>query len=418
MIYLLGGYMWLYVHRPFEIWPILGALQVERGYMLLMLVAWAVYPYKGLSWNRAFIGMIAFSLALLGSWLSSPYGGSKGSLDAMDTYFKVLVFFCVVVTTVRTEKDLRLLVLLFLAANALYMGHSLREWFAGRYESRMGVSRMIGVDITWRDPNAFAATLLFTLPLLVPFWLEKPRRIPRWVILGYALACCFCISRTASRAGFVGLLAFLALLYVGGSRRKLGAIVTCGVVGSVLLGLAVMFGPEDLVSRYGSLLFPEWAPPNAEESAAGRLIGFQEGIRVWLQSPLFGHGPATFAISTERGGQAHNLIGQVLSETGLAGALGLLTLIACFFLNWAEARRLVGAEGSGPTDDFAYQVVRALSYCIVLMVLMGWSGHNLFRYNWQWFAAFQAIAVCCIRRRVPARAPARAYAAPRVAWQG
>ena len=41
--------------------------------------------------------------------------------------------------------------------------------------------------------------------------------------------------------------------------------------------------------------------------------------RVWEQSPLLGHGPASFDYSTGRGGQAHNLYGQVLSELGRGG---------------------------------------------------------------------------------------------------
>ena len=36
MIWLLGGYMWLFVHRPFEVWPALGSLQIERGYMFVV----------------------------------------------------------------------------------------------------------------------------------------------------------------------------------------------------------------------------------------------------------------------------------------------------------------------------------------------------------------------------------------------
>jgi O-antigen ligase len=155
---------------------------------------------------------------------------------------------------------------------------------------------------------------------------------------------------------------------------------------------------------------------NAHESAAGRMIGFTEGIRVWQESPLFGHGPASFAAATGRPGQAHNLYGQTLSEVGLAGGVGMLALVVCFFLNWAEARKLVRAEGTGPPTDFAYQVTRVLSYTIVLMLILGWSGHNLFRYNWQWFAAFQAIALTCIRQR--AAAPAFGYASPRLALQG
>ena len=31
MPWLLGGYMWLYLHRPFEFWPALGAMQIEHA---------------------------------------------------------------------------------------------------------------------------------------------------------------------------------------------------------------------------------------------------------------------------------------------------------------------------------------------------------------------------------------------------
>ena len=42
MPWLLVGYMFLFVHRPFEVWPVLGDLRVERIYMLVMIVAWTV----------------------------------------------------------------------------------------------------------------------------------------------------------------------------------------------------------------------------------------------------------------------------------------------------------------------------------------------------------------------------------------
>ena len=37
---------WLFVHRPFEVWPILGAIQLERVYVLITLVCWFFYPKK------------------------------------------------------------------------------------------------------------------------------------------------------------------------------------------------------------------------------------------------------------------------------------------------------------------------------------------------------------------------------------
>ena len=44
MIYWLGGYMWLFVNRPFEVWPVLGVVQLERAYMLVMIVVWFATP--------------------------------------------------------------------------------------------------------------------------------------------------------------------------------------------------------------------------------------------------------------------------------------------------------------------------------------------------------------------------------------
>src|SRR4051812_5943168 len=159
MIWLLGGYLWLYVHRPFEVWPALGNLQIERVYMLLLVVAWLVTPNKRLPGSRSHLGMAGFALAMLLTWLASPYADMPGSSELVENYFKVAVFYFLVVTTVTDEKSLRKLVALFLLAVALYASHSLWEYTHGRYEHRMGTNRMIGVDVTFRDPNAFAAGL-------------------------------------------------------------------------------------------------------------------------------------------------------------------------------------------------------------------------------------------------------------------
>ena len=42
MPWLLIGYMYLFLHRPFEVWPEIGEYRVERIYMLITLVAWAL----------------------------------------------------------------------------------------------------------------------------------------------------------------------------------------------------------------------------------------------------------------------------------------------------------------------------------------------------------------------------------------
>ena len=64
-----------------------------------------------------------------------------------------------------------------------------------------------------------------------------------------------------------------------------------------------------------------------------------------------------------------------------------------------------------PTD-LPYLVARSVFLTVVLMLLMGCAGHNLYRYNWQWFAAFGAIALHCARTRVAAYDSHRAFALP------
>src|SRR4051794_16703216 len=118
MIWLLGGYIWLFVHRPFEVWYALGEIQLERGYMLFMMLVWLVQPNKGFTPNRIHVAVVAFSFALLAAWVMSPYGSQPGPMDTVETYAKIAVFYVMVVTTVRQASQLRLLVLLFLASNA------------------------------------------------------------------------------------------------------------------------------------------------------------------------------------------------------------------------------------------------------------------------------------------------------------
>jgi hypothetical protein len=424
MIWLLGGYMWLFVHRPFEVWPALGALQIERAYMLLMLVAWLITPGKGLLPNRIHLALALFTVGLTGAWLSSPYGDQPGVSDVVENFFKVAVFYVLVVTTVRDERKLRLLVLLFLGAVSLYMAHSLLELLRGRYQWRMGTWRMIGVDVTFGDPNAFATTLLYTLPLTLPFWFERPRRLPRFLLLGYTLAACACILMTGSRAGFVGLCAFGGLVLFISSKRK-GTMVVMGGLGAcaAVAVLAVALPPE-LQNRYLTLVDSSKGPENAQLSASGRMAGLLHGIEAWQKNLLLGNGPGTFAFATGREGGAHNLYGQTLSEVGLVGAVALVFLVVCSFVNWFETRRLYrqnpglwppGSAGAAAPPDLAYHVARGVALNTFLLLLMGWSGHNLYRYNWQWFAAFGAIALHCTRVRGQALAQAAHYRLPYLA---
>ena len=404
MIWLLGIYMWLFVHRPFEIWPWLGDLQVERVYMLLMIACWAVQPNKGWLPNRLHLALVAFTLAMTAAWAASPYMGEKGCPEVVEDYFKYLVFYVLVVTSVRDEESLRKLVLLYLLAVALYTGHSLLEYLHGRYQWRMGVARMLGVNETIGDANGFAANLVYALPLTVPFWLTRPGKWLRAALVGFTVMACGCILLTGSRAGLLalGVCTLLCLAATGRVKTAAALLVLFAVAAPVVWACL----PEDLQTRYETIIDPSVGPANAQVSGQGRLDGLVLGFEAWQQSPLLGYGPGGFKYVTGREGGAHNLYGQTLSETGALGAAGLAGLALCFWLNAREASRF-HRKNPDQRRTFASHTVRAVGLCVILLLFLGMAGHNLFRFYWVWFAAFQAVALHCLRRRAAvAEAPA------------
>ena len=227
MIWMLGGYMWLFVHRPFEVWPALGDLQIERGYMVLMVLFWAVQPNKGWLGNRIHAALVFFTLVLTLAWVASPYMTMAGPVDAVENYYKIIVFYVLVVTSVRDEDGLRQLLLMFLGAVGLYMAHSLLEYHNGRCMWRMGITRMVGVDTSYSDPNAFASTAVYALAMTLPFWATKPSRRLRTLLVGFTGLACVCILLTGSRAGFLalGVCALLGLLASGRVKAAILSLV-------------------------------------------------------------------------------------------------------------------------------------------------------------------------------------------------
>ncbi len=391
MTYLLGGYMWLFVHRPFEIWPILGAARIERVYMLLMLVVWLLSP-KYITLNRLNAAFGAFVLALVASWTLSPFPDNEKVVLTCENYLKSAVVFLLLITSVRSEKDFRTLVWIYIAAVGLYMTHSLWEYRNGRHVFRMGTARMIGVDLTYSDANTFAATLVYSLPMILPFWFEAfGWRQKRW-ILGYATLTTLCVLLTGSRTALMGILVFLGGYVLGVSKRRLRLLVLAAVAAPLIWN----FLPEDRRTRFMTIIDPSLGPANAQASAEGRRRGWEKGVELWNAYPVLGVGPGAHAVATNHYNQSHHLYGEVLGEMGTIGAVCLVLIVWGFARNAWEVRSL-GKRLRWKRAPFPAMVVYATLATVGLMLLMGFGGHNLFRYSWLWFGGFSALGTRFVR---------------------
>ena len=162
MTWLLIGYMWLFVYRPFEIWPVLATYRVERVYMIVTILYWLASRPSLPRRNRLHWCFAAFVLAMLASWFTSPY--REAGEGTVEYYLRYVVFYVMLVTSVRDQQNLKRIVVGYIAVMAMWMMHSLREYYCGNQVWAQYLSRLVPVGHTY-DFNDFAGLIVCSLPL-------------------------------------------------------------------------------------------------------------------------------------------------------------------------------------------------------------------------------------------------------------
>jgi hypothetical protein len=397
MQFLLVGYMFLFIDRPFEVWPwlgepIIGDFRFERLYMLFTIGVWLLSPGKKWLSNPQHWAYAAFAAAVLVAWGTSRW--MESSQPKVEDWFKIVVFYVLLVTTVHDEKGLKRMVLGFLGVMALYLLHSFREYLGGKMTYRMGISRMIGVDTTLGDPNSFGASILFALPIVAAIW--KSGVGGRWMKLGlagYTGLSTLCILLTGSRGSLIGLCVWAFIVMMSHRKRWLWLALCAGAAPLAFVAL-----PAELQNRFETIINPDVGPENARVSGEGRWHGFVMGMELWMNHPLAGVGPGAWKPATGQEIESHSLYGQLGGELGTAGVVSFLGILGCFAWNWWTSRKLLKAH---PPDDrdLTAQIPGAVAMAVFLLLFMGAFGHNLFRFTWLWYGGFLIIARHCLVQR-------------------
>jgi len=396
MLWLLIGYMFLFIHRPFEVWPSLGTFHLERIYMLGTLLA--VVAWSGKRWlpNRMHWAFGGMALAVFLCWLASPWGIAGEGI--VEDYFKIFVFYGLLVVVVHDERNLKRLVLALLLVMTVYLGHSFREYLSGRHVYTMRIARMVGVDTTMGDPNSFGATIVYILPFVVPFWMEH--RTLRWrlFLAGYVALSIMCIGLTGSRSAFVGLVLGSFIVIMRSSYRGRLAVAALALTPALWAAL-----PPSLQDRFETIVNPEVGPANAQTSAEGRIEGLRTGAKLWQSNPFTGCGPGAWRPASGSKIESHNLYGQIIGELGSAGVLAFSAVLIGFWVNLRWIRK-VYREHPEWGQDFLYRLAQAVGVGVVLLLFEGNFSHNLYRYHWIWFGGILIITRYCVEQRLKALA--------------
>jgi hypothetical protein len=389
MIWLMIGYMWMEIHRPFEIWTLLARYHVERVYVILTIVYWLrsgpALPRNRLHWRFA-----SFVLVMLLSWLTSPCGSAGDG--TVEYYLKYVVFYVLLVTSVRNERDLRTIIAGYLAVMALLMVHSLREFYCGNALWEQGLLRLVPVGHSY-DFNDFAGLIVCSLPFAWVLWRQASGWRQRAPVCGYFALAAYCTVLTGSRMGFAGMVLASLLGCLASPRRwRLLALYPVALVAA----WAIL--PEGAKDRYTTLIDPEHVSAGGTTAENFRYRGFEEGLKMFEQRPLAGFGPNSYGVIGHHGAMAHNLYGQLLGELGIAGAVAFGAILFGVAGNSLEALRILRRMGN-PDDLLPRHTIAAATATFVLLVIMSWGFNFLFWYVWLWFGSFQVIALRCLERQ-------------------
>jgi hypothetical protein len=386
MIGLLVGYMWLFIHRPFEIWTALATYRIERMYMIGTIAFWFASGARVPVGNRVQRYLACFVLVMVVSWCVSPFQHPRSD-ETVENYLKYAVFYVLLVTSVRDVRDLRTILVGHFCIITLLMTHSLLEYFNGRRHYAQGIVRLVPVGSSY-DYNDLAGIIVSSQPLVWVLWHAWNEWWKRAALLAQTGLACVCVMLTGSRMGFIGMVLASMLACLTSTRRWQ---LLC--LFPLLLAAVWMILPQDRRDRYLTLVDPSRGPSDAAASAGNlRFGGFAGALPLFAERPLLGCGPNNYRLASGMPTMPHNLYGQLLAELGVAGAITFFLMLVGVAQNALDARRIVRTTMTAD-DLLPWHTVLAASASFLLLAIMAWGFNFLFWHVWLWFGGFQVVAL-------------------------
>jgi len=188
------------------------------------------------------------------------------------------------------------------------------------------------------------------LGLILAFWDANHARIIKNSILFIVLFAALFIA--GKRSFFLWTIVALYLTYIASSIGH-EAIRRAIKASAAVLGLAVIafmsnyfFAEMSLLARL-ELFFNEVIYRDVNGSLAIRLSLYQDAWAVFLNNPWFGIGWDQFRLMHESGFRVHNIILQILAETGIIGFLLIMpAIIYSYIITYKAMRNSIGRVGT------------------------------------------------------------------------
>jgi putative inorganic carbon (HCO3(-)) transporter len=381
--------------RPYELFnaPVLREGAQYIAILTLLVYLPAQFSAEGNLTARpreVTLALLLLALALL----SVPTAISPGEAwDNFVEFLKVILIFVIAVNVLNTERRLRGLLTLVLAASVMLSFSAFSDYRAGHFElAGTRVKGMLGG--LFDNPNDLALHLVTMVPLALALAFARRGLLSKLVYLPCAALLVAGVVVTFSRGGFLGLTVSSGVLAWKLGRKNRFLVMT---LAAAVLCIFIVAAPGGYGQRVSSMFGGD-----VTGSADARRDIFWRSALVALRHPVNGIGLGNFHHQGQHDQVSHNAYTQVAAEMGMAALFVYVLLMVSPLRRLREVER----ETLGAKD-------RAVFYHLAVGMQASLVGYMVCSFFASvahlWYVYYLVAYAVCLRRLYALRfgAPAR-----------
>ncbi len=352
-----GFFLFFTMEHAYSFMGAHGIRKILGAYLLFLLIITGSLRYiRNVFVSKKIFLMLLFVMLCLSSVLYAKYSLDI-TLYETQKIIIYIVLYIVLLMMIRDIKTLNLCTWALLAGGVisvlwplLYQGYW-RTLLSGDMDRLGGM---------WGDPNIFAATVIFLLPLCFVQYINSENKN-----LKIAALACFGILLTGliltySRTGFISLMALIVIsllkLLRGRNKTKILALTL-----PVLIGLFSVFYftvADQYIERINSLRVLKDPQAIKENSLQERYyMYFEVAPKLFAEHPFIGVGYRQFLYYNRIHRTSHNMYIEILCGLGI---IGFTTFMAILYMTWKELRRVERTASRVIKNRYIYSYATAL----------------------------------------------------------
>lgn len=341
--------------------------------------------------------------------ISLPFVTWPGSVIRLNltVWIKAAFFFILIVGAVRSERQLKWIMFIFLGCQAfrilepLYLHITQGYWGDIAYSHVDGtmtrLNRLSGAPMDIVNPNQLAWVIVNTIPFI--FYLcWQNGKLGKMIFLAAIPLFAYTLLLTGSRSGMVSLaVVFIGMVLISEKRGRNLMIAMAVVIPAAIYLFS--FADSDLQTRYLSIVDSSVAGGDTKQ---GRIDALIRQLGSVSNNPLFGNGLGTSGETNMNvlgnSQVTHNMYIEILQENGIIGFILFMTYIVTMIKALAVARRTLIHDGCDDSD-WLLRLISATLVWIIMDIVYSISCFGISSWEWYFFGGISTVCLVLVKER-------------------